>query len=176
MLCSVASAVSSSLWSMDCSAPGSSAHGILQARILEWVVMPSSQGSSQPRNQTHISSVSCTSGRFFTHWSTWEAQGLLRAGERILGNHAGLIKPLLSYGKAANKWFRNECWVGIESWCFIYRRLKAYATLAARKFWILWDCHWQEGAESCHWINISGDAGEKHFLLEDGLLAVTAKN
>ena len=36
---------------MDCSPPGSSVHGILQARILEWVAMPSSRGSSQPRDQ-----------------------------------------------------------------------------------------------------------------------------
>ena len=47
---------------MDCSPPGSSVHGILQTIlvwILEWVVMPSSRGSSQPRDQTHISYVSC---------------------------------------------------------------------------------------------------------------------
>ena len=37
---------------MDCSLPGSSVHGILQARILEWVAMPFSTGSSQPRDQT----------------------------------------------------------------------------------------------------------------------------
>ena len=37
---------------MDCSPPGSPIHGILQARILEWVAMPSSRGSSQPRGQT----------------------------------------------------------------------------------------------------------------------------
>ena len=37
---------------MDCSPPGSSVHGVLQARILQWVAMPSSQGSSQPRDQT----------------------------------------------------------------------------------------------------------------------------
>ena len=39
---------------MDCSPPGSSVHGILQARILEWVAMPSSRGSSRPRDQTCI--------------------------------------------------------------------------------------------------------------------------
>ena len=39
----------------DCSPPGSSVHGILQARRLEWVAISSSRGSSQPRNQTHIS-------------------------------------------------------------------------------------------------------------------------
>ena len=40
---------------MDCSPPASSVHRILQARILEWVAMPSSRGSSQPRDHTHIS-------------------------------------------------------------------------------------------------------------------------
>ena len=47
---------------MDCSPPGSSVHGILQARILEWVAMPSSRGSSWPRDWTQ---VSCTTGEFF---------------------------------------------------------------------------------------------------------------
>ena len=44
--------------SMDCSPPGSSVHGVLQARILESVVISSSKGSSQPSNQTHVSYVS----------------------------------------------------------------------------------------------------------------------
>ena len=44
---------------MDYSPPGSSVHGILQARILEWVAMPSSRGSSQPRDKTRVSYVSC---------------------------------------------------------------------------------------------------------------------
>ena len=44
---------------MGCCSPGSSVHGILQARLLEWVAMSSSRGSSQPRDQTHISYVSC---------------------------------------------------------------------------------------------------------------------
>ena len=44
---------------MDCSLPGSSVHGISQARMLEWVAISSSKGSSWPRDQTHISYVSC---------------------------------------------------------------------------------------------------------------------
>ena len=51
---------------MDCSLPGSSVHGISQARILEWVAMSFSKGSSQHRNQTW---VSCIAGRFFTVWA-----------------------------------------------------------------------------------------------------------
>ena len=47
---------------MDCSPPSSSVHGILQARILEWVVMPSFRGSSQPKDQTQVSRL--TSGFF----------------------------------------------------------------------------------------------------------------
>ena len=52
---------------MDYSLPGSSVNRILQARILEWVVIPFPSGSSQLRDQTQ---VSCTAGRFFTVWAT----------------------------------------------------------------------------------------------------------
>ena len=44
---------------MDWNPPGSSVHGILQARILEWVAISSSRESSQPRDRTHVSCVSC---------------------------------------------------------------------------------------------------------------------
>ena len=50
-----------------CSPPSSSVHGILQARILEWVAISFSRGSSRPRNWTW---VSCIAGRFFT-WTLW---------------------------------------------------------------------------------------------------------
>ena len=54
---------------VDCRPPGSSVHGILQARILEWVAISFSRGSSQPSDWTQ---VSCTAGRFFTIWATKE--------------------------------------------------------------------------------------------------------
>ena len=54
---------------MDGSLPGSSVHGILQARILEWVAMPFSWGSSQPRTRTQVS----LAARFLTIWATREA-------------------------------------------------------------------------------------------------------
>ena len=56
---------------MDCSQPGSSVHGILQARILEWVAILFSRGSSQPRDWTQVAR---TAGRIFTIWATREAQ------------------------------------------------------------------------------------------------------
>ena len=57
---------------MDRSLPGFSVHGILQARILEWVAMPSSRGPSQARDQTRVSYVSCTGRQVFTTSATWE--------------------------------------------------------------------------------------------------------
>ena len=71
--------------SMDCSPPGTSVHGILQARILEWSAIPFSKGSSQPRDRTWVLGIA---GRF-TIWATkedwrrkkgpnWEAPPLVR--------------------------------------------------------------------------------------------------
>ena len=56
----------------DCKLPGSPVHGIFQARIQKWVANSYSRGSSQPRDQTHISCVYCVAGRFFT-WAIGEA-------------------------------------------------------------------------------------------------------
>ena len=53
-----------------CSLPGSSAHGILQARILEWVAVLFSRGSSQPRDWTQVSWMA---GRLLIAWATREA-------------------------------------------------------------------------------------------------------
>ena len=53
---------------MNCSLPGSSVHGILQARILQWAAMPSSRGSSGPSDRTRVSYVSCTGRRVLYHY------------------------------------------------------------------------------------------------------------
>ena len=71
--------------------PGSSVHGILQARILEWVGIPFYRGSSQPRDQTRIS---CTVSRFFTIRATREVPGvsikslLSLSSEPLPSNHS----------------------------------------------------------------------------------------
>ena len=59
---------------MHCSLPDSLSVGILQAKILEWVAMPSSSKSSPLRDQTH---VFCIAGRFFTIWATMEASDVI---------------------------------------------------------------------------------------------------
>ena len=56
---------------MECSPPGSSVHGILQARILEWVAFPFSRGSSWTKGWIQVSHIT---GRFFTVWATRETQ------------------------------------------------------------------------------------------------------
>ena len=59
---------------MDCSQPGSSAHGISQARILKWAAISFYGGPSQPRSQTSISTVGireANSGILLSHWKEW---------------------------------------------------------------------------------------------------------
>ena len=75
----------------DCSPPGSSVRGTFPARILEWVAIPISRGSSPPRDRTH---VSCIAGRFFTtetpgkpwFWDTSSLKPVCRAVP-ICGKH-----------------------------------------------------------------------------------------
>ena len=61
--------VSDSLWPVDCSPPSSSVHGILQARVLQWVAISFSTGSSWPRDQTQVSHIA---GRHFNLCTTRE--------------------------------------------------------------------------------------------------------
>ena len=67
---------------MDCSLPGSSIHGIFQARVLEWVAIFFSRGSSQPRDQTQVSHIA---GKHFTIWATREAQQGIKKKPKLQG-------------------------------------------------------------------------------------------
>ena len=81
---------------LDCSPPDFSVHGILQTRILEWVVIFFSRASYRPRDQTQ---VSCTAGRFFTNWATRKAFMCLRVWVNsirckkmnVISNRSGLF-------------------------------------------------------------------------------------
>ena len=66
-VCAVAQSCLTLCGPMDCSPPGSSAHGIFQARILAQGAMPSSRASSRPRDLTHVSCVSCIGRRILNH-------------------------------------------------------------------------------------------------------------
>ena len=65
---------------MDCGPPGSSVRGILQARILEWVAMPSSRELSQTRDQTQVSHIA---GGFFTNRALSKAHAYTYTGRQI---------------------------------------------------------------------------------------------
>ena len=72
---------------LNCSPAGSSIHRILQARIPEWVAMPSSRESSWPRDRTYVSlKAPVLAGGFFTTRTTWET-------------HITIIKPILQMRK-----------------------------------------------------------------------------
>ena len=70
---------------MDCRLPGSSVRGIFQAGILEWVTMPFSRESSQPRDWTHLS---CIGRQIVYHWATRESS------KKSLGISEEILKEL----------------------------------------------------------------------------------
>ena len=71
-MCSVTESCLTLFDPMDCSLPGSSVHGMLQARILALVAISSSRGSSQPRDQNYFFCASCTGRWILYHCATWE--------------------------------------------------------------------------------------------------------
>ena len=75
---------------MNCSLPGSSVLGISQSRILEWVAISFSRGSSQPKDQTL---VSCTVGRFFTIGATRVRGSYKSKLQAQLGPRAVVFNP-----------------------------------------------------------------------------------
>ena len=79
---------------VDCNPPGSSVHGISQARILEWVAIFSSRGSSQPRDQTCVSDISCVGRQILYYCTSWEAMCLLHC--------RWLLLPLSHQGSFSN--------------------------------------------------------------------------
>ena len=85
-------------------------HGILQARILEWVAFPFSRGSSQPRDQTQVSHIA---GRFFTSWATGKPKN---TGVGSLSLLQGVFPTQES------NWGLQHCrqinWATREAWCF----------------------------------------------------------
>ena len=90
---------------MNCSPLGSSVHGILQARILEWVATLSSGESSWPKDRTRVSCISCNGRRVLTTSATWEAQqNLSKPGARDLGRSTTLAGWILGFAEK-----RGEC-------------------------------------------------------------------
>ena len=108
---------------------GYSVYGIFQARTLDWVAILSSRGSSWPKDWTRVSCISCTAGRFFTHWATWEAK------------YVKFLEPIATNNKAV--WFSIElldnqyrvtaCFVNNTVLGYIENITKLYDITSARK-------------------------------------------
>ena len=96
---------------MDCSPPGSSVHGILQARILEWVAIHVSRGGFQPRDQTQFSG---TASRFFTVWATRSAS--ITCSNDYYQCNSTLRKEKVFFGQVTfflwDKWQLSCLWNG----------------------------------------------------------------
>ena len=106
------------LWTS--SPPGSSVHGILQARILEWVAMPSSRGSSRPRIKPVSLMSPALAGGFFTTSTTWEVHNSLQCLQKIHGERKrGQEKT--ATGQSRVRWARS----GLPS-CLCYNGLKDF--------------------------------------------------
>ena len=88
---------------LDCSPPGFSVHGILQARILEWVAISFSRRSSRPRDLTPISCISCISRWILYHCATWESLCILLTGIK------NLLWNLNAKSNISNRSNRSSC-------------------------------------------------------------------
>ena len=152
LLCLVAQSCLTLCNPMDCSPPGFSVHGILQARILEWVAMPFSEGSSQPRNRTQ---VSCIAGRFFTIWATKEAQDRL---------HLSAVNRTLNWKSLK----QEKCIISQNIWsihCIISpcHHVSVYSALTPLESWSFFS--WLQDASHPYTIMAIGRK-KKHPYLE----------
>ena len=96
---------------MDCSPLGSPVHGIFQARILEWIAISSSRGSSQPRDWNCVSGISCIGRRILYHRATWVAETMLDLHHTCFPSPPGSMgKPPISVSHAVRWGHVDEFW------------------------------------------------------------------
>ena len=126
-MCSV---MPDSLWPMNCSPPGSSVHGILPARILKWVAISFSGGSSPPRDRTHISRIA---GRHFSLWATREALRKWESTPGLLPGKSHGQRSLVGY----SPWGRKESDM-TERLHFLSFCREIYSTSNSSKFSVTW--------------------------------------
>ena len=78
----------------DCSPPGSFVYGIFQARIIVWVTISSSRGSSRPRDRIRISSLLALAGGFFTTRTTWEDHRYQQTDSKVYMESPKTLNPI----------------------------------------------------------------------------------
>ena len=125
---------------IDCSPPGSSVHGILQARVLEWVVIHFSRGSSWPRDQTPVSHIA---SKFFTIWATRETQRNLQRCNFQSGSLRVISVPSFQ-GNWLTCYSSGSFTLKTEKWAYFF--LTACSCLdkpASHKVASSWKCQFQ---------------------------------
>ena len=119
---------------MDCSLPGSSVHGILQARLLEWVAMPFSKGSSWPRDQTMSLWSPTLAGGLFTTERLHFHFSLSCTGE---GNGNPVQYSCLENPRDGGAWWAAVYGVA-QSWTWLTWLSSSSSTYMAFKFMRQW--------------------------------------
>ena len=152
MLCLVVQSCPTLCDPMVCSLLGSPVHGILQARILEWVTIPFFRGSSRPRNRTQ---VFCIAGRLFTIWATeghpgmalgrtWREHSSWNKGNKLGKHHTEPAFSLRALPKVHSCLFKRvRASRRIES--VSLTRLKGQSLRAARVPVSQWETFHKEG-------------------------------
>ena len=139
---------------MGCSPPGSSFHGILQARMLEWVAMPSSRGSSRPRARTLASYVSCVGRRVLYHqchqwsqkfpncWRDWLATPDV-SQDQVPGRGTWSMSGRNDDSEMA-EWDLSRCVSKRKelSKSFLQAKADLIIRICLQKKWTLWSLQW----------------------------------
>ena len=131
---------------LDCSPQGPSVHVTFQARIWEWVAIPSSRESSQLRDWAHIS---CTGRQILYHWATWEALGWVYAVEV---NRTQVSSELgLYWSSFVVSWYILSAWVSPAS----SRTEKVALSWACPVASGVWEARWRAAAPNW-FVMVSG--------------------
>ena len=137
--------------------PGSSVHGILQARILEWVAIPFSRRSSWPRDRTR---VSCIAGGFFTIWAT-------REGYYCYCWFYYFLKSLITYLFLAAVGLCRCAWaVFVASGGYFSWQFEGFSSRSRLSLWSA-----GSRARRRHWLQLSGSRAQAQSLWCSGLVA-----
>ena len=134
---------------MDYSPPGSSVHGILQTRILEWVAMPSSRGSFQLRDQAQVSRIA---GGFFTIWVTREVQKYWSGYPIPSPGHLpnpGVTPASLTSPALAGGFFTTSAAWEVQSHLRTLQNIKKPLGLVLSPFLFF---NWNPKTEICKWL------------------------
>ena len=131
--------------SMDCIPPGSSVHGILQARILEWVAISFSRDSSQPKDQIQISRIA---GRLFTVWATRKAHWIMY----------DCLKMNLLYLKLIFTLFKL---MSIRGWFLIFAKIDSEKVTASTFIYLSSDLLWTKNMKYTN--SYSSDEHKLHW-------------